>query len=140
VLFGFLVTQNAEETEILICLQLKFSGTDRLPHSHGTRHLVEFEGLVVCTLCHWIPNGTKRPAAVLNPFDPMMPSPQNNTRCRSTSCIILPALPQAYRIPAYDILKMAALDDSTLQLVMATSIWEMQCMFDSIRIERMKRA
>jgi hypothetical protein len=77
---------------------------------------------------------------VLNPFDPMMPSPQNNTRCRSTSFVILPALPQANRIPAYDILKMTALDDSTLQLTMATSIWEMQCMFDSIRIERMKRA
>ncbi|KAL7575256.1 hypothetical protein ACA910_001784 [Epithemia clementina (nom. ined.)] len=104
---------------------------------------VEYEGLMVCTLSHWVPPKASWPSVpdfsytstvgwelLLHPLDVMMPSPRNNRRCRSNSSAFKQATlraPQSYRISAYDISQVKALGNEKLSFRTATCVWEIQC-------------
>ena len=117
----------------------------RCRHS-GAECLVEYEGLMVCTLSHWIPPESNLPwvpvpeftlststvgwELLLHPLDVMLPSPRNHRRCRANSAefnLASSGSPQSYRISAYDINEVKALGNETLYFKTSTCSWELQC-------------
>eukprot|EP00522_Entomoneis_paludosa_P008876 CAMPEP_0172450288 /NCGR_PEP_ID=MMETSP1065-20121228/8693_1 /TAXON_ID=265537 /ORGANISM="Amphiprora paludosa, Strain CCMP125" /LENGTH=243 /DNA_ID=CAMNT_0013202067 /DNA_START=128 /DNA_END=859 /DNA_ORIENTATION=+ len=83
------------------------------------------------------------PEILLTPLDTVMPTPRNHRRCRSNSFSPLhtsqhplsgslsvgssSSSPSSVRIPAHDITHFTTMENYTIQLGTAASVWELTC-------------